>query len=73
MERLSHYNIGYGLHFPATHRLSYVMKQYGSNLGMLPQTERIMGKIISLPLYPDMTDDDVRYVSAAISEILRGR
>jgi dTDP-4-amino-4,6-dideoxygalactose transaminase len=73
MERLSHYNIGYGLHFPATHRLSYVMKKHGSNSGTLPQTERVMGKIISLPLYPDMTADDVRYVSAAIREILSGR
>jgi UDP-4-amino-4-deoxy-L-arabinose-oxoglutarate aminotransferase len=68
MERLSEYNIGYGLHFPACHLLKYVKNRF--RLTCLPETERAAGKILSLPLFPDMTQDDVSYVCAAVREIL---
>ncbi len=54
MNRLSEYNIGYGLHFPPAHTLSYVKERYAASIGMLPETERAADKIISLPLFPDM-------------------
>ena len=70
MERLSDYNVGYGLHFPACHLLNYVKKRFG--VVKLPETERAAERILSLPLFPDMTDGDVHYVSAAVREILGG-
>ena len=69
MERLSDYNIGYGLHFPACHLLSYVKKRFG--IVSLPETERAAGTIISLPLFPDMADGDVLYVCDAVREIMK--
>lgn len=69
MERLSEYNIGYGLHFPACHLLKYVKTRFG--LTSLPETERAASKILSLPLFPDMTDDDVAYVCDAVRDILK--
>ena len=68
MERLSDYNIGYGLHFPACHLLSYVKKRFGNT--SLPETERAAERIISLPLFPGMTEEDVLYVSQGVREIL---
>jgi UDP-4-amino-4-deoxy-L-arabinose-oxoglutarate aminotransferase len=68
MEKLSEYNIGYGLHFPPCHRLRYVKSRFG--LQSLPETERAAERIISLPLFPEMTDDDVSYVCAAVREIV---
>jgi UDP-4-amino-4-deoxy-L-arabinose-oxoglutarate aminotransferase len=70
MEALSAYNIGYGLHFPACHLLKYVRERFG--VTPLPQTELAAREIISLPLFPDMTDGDVCYVCEAVKEILRG-
>jgi len=70
MEKLSDYNIGYGLHFPPCHLLKYVKDRYG--IVKLPETERVAGKILSLPFFPDMTDEDVDYVCRAIREILYG-
>ena len=70
MEKMSQYNIGYGLHFPACHLLSYVKKQFTTGMGMLPETERAVDKIISLPLFPDMKNDDIFYICEAIREIL---
>ena len=71
MEKLSQYNIGYGLHFPACHLLSYIQKQFGTRRGMLPETEGVAESIISLPLFPDMLDEDVFYVCEAIKEIVK--
>ena len=71
MNRLSDYNIGYGLHFPPTHSLAYVKERYAPNIGMLPETERAAQRIISLPLFPDMPQKDVQYVCKAIKEIMK--
>jgi len=71
MRKLAEYNIGYGLHFPPAHTLSYVKRAYKGDDMFLPETDRAADKIISLPLFPDMTEDDVHYVCAAIREILK--
>jgi UDP-4-amino-4-deoxy-L-arabinose-oxoglutarate aminotransferase len=69
MEKLAEYNIGYGIHFPACHLLKYVVNRYGAT--PLPETERAAKEIVSLPLFPDMTDEDVACVCGAVSEIMR--
>ena len=71
MQRLSDYQIGYGIHFPAGHRLGYVQERYKIKKGELKETERANANLLSLPLFPDMKDEDVSYVCEAVLEILR--
>jgi len=71
MQRLSDYQIGYGIHFPAGHRLGYIQKRFKVKKGELEETERANAKLLSLPLFPDMKDEDVSYVCEAVREILR--
>ena len=71
MQRLSDYQIGYGIHFPAGHRLGYIQKRYKIKKGALKETERANANLLSLPLFPDMKEEDVSYVCEAIREILR--
>ncbi|MCJ7784539.1 MAG: aminotransferase class I/II-fold pyridoxal phosphate-dependent enzyme, partial [Desulfobacterales bacterium] len=71
MQRLSDYQIGYGIHFPAGHRLDYIQEQYKIKKGELKETERANANLLSLPLFPDMKDEDVSYVCEAVREILR--
>jgi len=71
MQKLAEYNIGYGLHFPPAHRLSYVNKIDDGNPPLLQETNRAADRMISLPLFPDMMEDDVQYVCTAIKEILK--
>lgn len=71
MEKLADYNIGYGLHFPPAHALSYIDEKYYIDKSLLTQTIRAADKIISLPLFPDMTLEDQQYVCEAIREILQ--
>jgi UDP-4-amino-4-deoxy-L-arabinose-oxoglutarate aminotransferase len=70
MSKLAEYNIGYGLHFPPANTLSYVEERYATSIGILTETEKAADKIISLPLFPDMRQEDVQYVCAAIKEIV---
>ncbi|MFO7569660.1 MAG: aminotransferase class I/II-fold pyridoxal phosphate-dependent enzyme [Smithellaceae bacterium] len=70
MQRLADYNVGYGLHFPPAHKLRYISDQTNEKRNSLPETDRAADRILSLPLFPDMTDSDVHYVCDAIKEIV---
>ena len=70
--RLADYNVGVGLHFPPCHLLTYVRERYGTKAGDFPGAERAGERILSLPLFPAMSEADVDYVCAAIREILSG-
>ncbi len=69
MEALAEHNIGYGLHFPACHTLSYVRELIGEV--DLAATQEAAGKIVSLPLYPGMDDTQVERVIEVVREICR--
>jgi len=71
MQELSRYNIGYGIHSPAAHRLNYIQKRYKIKKGELKETERANNRLVSLPLFPDMKEGDVSYVCGAVREILK--
>ncbi|HOM28953.1 MAG TPA: DegT/DnrJ/EryC1/StrS family aminotransferase [Deltaproteobacteria bacterium] len=69
MERLSGRNIGFGLHFPACHTLRYIQDRFGK--ADLPVTQALSGRILSLPLYPDMDDVRIERVIEAVRDALR--
>jgi UDP-4-amino-4-deoxy-L-arabinose-oxoglutarate aminotransferase len=70
--RLAEYNVGAGLHFPPCHLLRFVRERYGTKEGDLPSCERAGSRIVSLPLFPGMSEADVEYVCAAVREIVAG-
>ncbi len=70
MMELKKRNIGTGLHFRAAHLQKYYREVMGMKRGMLPNTEWNSDRICSLPLFPDMTNDDVDDVVDAIKEVL---
>ena len=70
MCELKQRNIGTGLHFRAVHLQKYYSESMGMRCGMLPNTEWNSDRICSLPLFPEMTFDDVDDVVNAIKECL---
>jgi dTDP-4-amino-4,6-dideoxygalactose transaminase len=71
-EILHHLNsrgIGVGMHYPIpVHRQpAYASKGYGAV--SLPNTERISGEIISLPMYPELTEEQIAYVVETLKEV----
>jgi UDP-4-amino-4-deoxy-L-arabinose-oxoglutarate aminotransferase len=70
MQELKKKNIGTGLHFRAAHLQKYYREVMGTKRGMLPNTEWNSDRICSLPLFPDMTFDDIDDVVDVIKEVL---
>jgi UDP-4-amino-4-deoxy-L-arabinose-oxoglutarate aminotransferase len=71
MQRLKERNIGTGIHFLAVHLQRYYRESMGTRRGMLPNTEWNSDRICSLPLFPDMTPEDVEDVVDAIKDSLK--
>ena len=71
MHQLRQRNIGTGLHFRAVHLHKYYRESMGTRRGMLPHTEWNSDRICSLPLFPEMTLDDVDNVVDTIKEVLK--
>ena len=70
MAGLKERNIGTGIHFKAVHTQKYYRETLGLPKGALPATEWNAERICSLPLFPDMTAEDVTSVVEAIKEVL---
>ncbi|WP_440831021.1 UDP-4-amino-4-deoxy-L-arabinose aminotransferase [Pseudomonas fragariae (ex Marin et al. 2024)] len=64
MKALQARNIGTGIHFIATHLHSYYRKRFPDV--RLPDTEWNSSRLCSIPLFPDMSLDDVERVVGAI-------
>jgi dTDP-4-amino-4,6-dideoxygalactose transaminase len=62
-------NIGTSVHFIPLHRHP-AYQPYGVKAQDLPVAEQVFARIISLPLYPKMSDEDADDVIAAIVDIL---
>ncbi len=67
--RMREHEIAVGIHYPALHLFSYYRKQ-GWKLGDFPNAERIGESIVTLPLFPAMTDADVDRVIAATRTVI---
>ena len=68
MKGLQEQNIGSGIHFIATHLHTYYRQRFPDV--QLPHTEWNSARLCSIPLFPDMTLDDVDRVVDAITTLL---
>ncbi len=71
MEAMRRENIGTGLHFLAVHLQSHYRTRYGYAPGDFPESERVSERIVSLPLFPGMSDGDVDDVARAVKKVVR--
>ena len=62
-------NIGTGLHYRAVHLHPYYRDRFGYRDGDFPHAESISARIVSLPLFPAMRDDDQDRVIAAMRDL----
>jgi dTDP-4-amino-4,6-dideoxygalactose transaminase len=59
---LADHAIGADVHYPQPAHLQAPYAHFGRGPGSLPNTERLAGEVLSLPMYPELADDDVDYV-----------
>ena len=58
------------IHYPPIHLFSYYKQEFNLDTLILPKTEFVANNIISLPLYPEMTKEDVIYVIKSLKELI---
>jgi dTDP-4-amino-4,6-dideoxygalactose transaminase len=64
--------IGVGLHYPQPPHLSPAYAELGFGAGAFPLTEALSRELLSLPLFPGMTDEQLDTVVAAVTRFFAG-
>jgi len=70
MAEMDALGIGTGVHYPAIH-LFALYRELGFKPGDFPHAEYAGRNLLTLPLFPAMTHDDVARVVAALTQTLR--
>jgi len=68
--KLQEAGVASGIHYPIPVHMHKCFEEYGYGEGDFPVAERIGRKELTLPMFPEITDDQIRAVSEALSEIL---
>lgn len=64
-------NIQSGIHYPVPCHLQPAFHHLGYRPGDFPKAEQLSQEILSLPIYPGMTDVQVEYVAQTITGLVR--
>ena len=65
-QRLAAHGIQSGVHYPIPIHMQAAYASLGYKAGDLPVTERLAERVLSLPMYPELTQDHQRAVAAAV-------
>jgi len=56
------------IYFNPIHLTLYYTNKFNTHEGMLPVTEKISKEILTLPIYPNMTNEEINYLTNSIDE-----
>ncbi len=71
IDELSKRGIGASVHFIPLYRHPYYRNKYGCGLHEYPASEWVFGRIISLPIYPGMMEEEVSGVIEVVTHLAR--
>jgi dTDP-4-amino-4,6-dideoxygalactose transaminase len=70
LEHLKSQGVDAGIHYPVpVHRQPAYLKEGYGHIS-LPVTEQVAGEVVSLPLYPELSSEQIEYVARAVKEAL---
>jgi dTDP-4-amino-4,6-dideoxygalactose transaminase len=67
-EHLKSRGVSTGIHYPIPVHLQEAYRYLGYQKGDFPITERYAEEILSLPMYPELTEEQIQYVVQAIND-----
>lgn len=70
IEEMAKLNVFCSVHFIPLHMTEYYKQKYGYRPGFFPVCESIYSGLVSLPLFPKMSDDDALYVSECVKKVV---
>lgn len=72
-EYLVQRGIGVRVYFEPVHLSLFYRRKFGHKAGELPRTERISREVLTLPMYPSLTKDEMDYMVENISDFFSGK
>jgi dTDP-4-amino-4,6-dideoxygalactose transaminase len=60
-----------GIHYPVPNHLQPAMSSLGYKPGDFPVTEKVVGEILSLPMFAELSDEEVETVANSVKEFYR--
>jgi len=69
-EYMRNNNIGVNVHYIPVYHFSYYKKYFNFNPNDFPVTEEVFNKIVTLPLFPKMEDEEITYVINTVKETI---
>ncbi|GAA2020965.1 DegT/DnrJ/EryC1/StrS family aminotransferase [Terrabacter terrae] len=70
LDRLRAHGVGAGVHYPVPVHLTPAMAEYGHGPGSLPVCERAAGRLLSLPIFPGITQAQQSQVADSLRAAL---
>jgi dTDP-4-amino-4,6-dideoxygalactose transaminase len=71
-QHLSTQGIGTAIYYPLSLHLQEVFKSLGYKQGDFPESERAQEKVLSLPMYPELSKEQIETIAKTIEEFLEG-
>ncbi len=70
MKHLKEKDIGHLIHYPIPLHLQEAFSYRGYKKGDFSNAERIAGEILSLPMFPELKEDEIKYISHTIKKFI---
>jgi dTDP-4-amino-4,6-dideoxygalactose transaminase len=70
---LNQRGVGTGIHYPVPCHLQPPCASFDTEPGGLPVTEQLAGEILSLPMFPELRDEEIDYTVNVIREFFAQR
>jgi len=70
IEKMAEEGIGTSVHYKPLHQMTYYKNKYDLDKLNFPNAEKTWNGNVSLPIYPFMSEDDLKYICEAIKNIL---
>ncbi len=70
IKQMSKAGIGTSVHYKPLHRMTYYKNKYGLKPDAFPNVEKTWQGNVSLPIFPYMTEDELKYVCDTTKKIL---
>ena len=73
IETITNEGIGVSVHYKPIHRMTYYQQTYNLDPADYPNAEKIWKGTVSLPIYPDLTEEGLAYICQSVKLLLGNR